>query len=375
MGIYHLLHIHTDIKFIHDTLRYVNNDFKNFIIYLGDENEQIKGKLSNIGIPFLIIPKQLSALNEIKDLSDDYDGVVLYDLCRFKTLLLDKISGKKIFLRLFGYELYSKVMHRYISKTTLHFANPITLRKYSLKNYVKRKIKRLFNKEFNFDSEKQIELYKKINAILLVNKYEYNELNKYFYLPPFIQIGLNRKTEASPYKKENKIIIGNSRHKWNNHLDILNILNPVKKTEFTYLFFFNYGSENPYNQKVKAEASKNKNCILIEDFLSIEDFENIYKTAAALVINSYRQHALGNIFTGILSGCKIYLNKKNSTYQWLKTEGFLINTINQLKSDLKKNDLYLTPEQQVFNMNKYRELQQSYTNADFINNIKTVLNE
>src|SRR5690606_40162359 len=89
-------------------------------------------------------------------------------------------------------------------------------------------------------------------------------------------------------------------------------------------------------------------CALPIYFLSIEKFREIYKTTAALVINSYRQHALGNIFTALLYGVKIYLNPKSSTYPWLKQLGFQVFDINQLITDIRSE------ESRVGKVSRYR---------------------
>src|SRR5690606_10843771 len=114
--------------------------------------------------------------------------------------------------------------------------------------------------------------------------------------------------------KMEEIIVGNSKHVWNNHLDVFRIIKKSKRFDnYKFNLFFNYGVDNDYTEKVRNEANQNS-FVLIEDFLDIQEFSRVYNTATALVINSYRQHALGNIFTAILNGSKVYLNKKSSTY-------------------------------------------------------------
>lgn len=138
------------------------------------------------------------------------------------------------------------------------------------------------------------------------------------------------------------------------------------------MLFFNYGSNNYYTDTVRREVNQ-KNIVLLENFLSIENFNKIYDNATALVINSYRQHALGNIFSALLSGTKVYLNKKSSTYKWLKHEGFIISEINELPRDIDNNKIMLTQKEYQHNVNCYNQMKANYTNINFIENIITVL--
>ena len=369
-----LLHIHTDPKFLHDTLRYQHPGFYNHIVFLGTNNQQIQNKLENLSVDYTIFEINDETLQLLIEKTADYDGVVIYELWDFKVKYLEALPMQsKVILRFFGYELYKRVVNQYVSKKTLKYAYPITLEKYSLKNFIKRKVKRLLNREFYSDTEKQKKLYQKIDAILLVNQYEYEDLKKNFYLPEFIALPMNRAVEVKTFSKENKIIIGNSKNFWNNHLNVLTIINSVKNIDTQYVVFFNYGEDNLYTENVRQETAKNENIQLIEDFLIIDEFDEIYNNAAALVINSYRQHALGNIFTGILKGCKIYLNQRSSTYKWLIQHGFLISEIADLKADLKSNNIYLSPQEQVQNIGCYQQLQSEYTQEEFLIKIKKLL--
>ena len=371
---YKLIHLHTDSKFIQATERFNNKEFFNVNIFLGEDSEITQIKLESQGFDFEVYPKTLETIDEISKKYKDFDGAIIYDLCIYKKQFLDKFpSSFKFFWFFFGYEIYTKLCQYYISKKTLKSAYPINLKKYSFKECVLRTISRMRNREFYLDKQKYENLYKRIDAILVYSEQEYNEITNYVALPKLIKRNLNRKIQFIPREKENSIIIGNSKALWNNHLDIFNIIKSVKNNAINYVCFFSYGQESLYTEKIRVIAKKNKNINIIEDFLDIKEFEQVYQTAAALIINSYRQHALGNIFTAITYGCKVYLNPRSSVYKWLLDEGFNISTVNSLKEDLKNNYFSLTEKEQLFNLNKLKELQDSHTKLDFLNNIKEVL--
>lgn len=371
---YKLIHIHTDFKFLHDSLRYTNSLIYNEIIFIGDVDDSIVDILQNLQLPYKVFNK--AETNKVVEVISSFDGVVLNGLDKTKNNLLNQLDkDKKVFLRVFGYELYSLNSDKYISKKTLNLYDDIAFKKYGLKAYIKRKAKRILNFKYRINKRHQKEVFSKIVAVLLVNQFEYNELKKYFYLPKFIQVALTRETPKTfdlSIKKE-EIIIGNSKHIWNNHLDIFKVIKKSRRfNNFKFILFFNYGVNNDYTEVVRKEANQN-NFFLVESFLNSEEFNKFYDTAAALIINSYRQHALGNIFSALLSGTKVYLNKKSSTYRWLKHEGFIISEITELSNDIDNNKVKLSIEEYQHNISCYNQMKSNYTKINFIENIINVL--
>ena len=370
---YKLIHLHTDFKFLHDTLRYEDSLLHNEIIFIGDCDETIMERMKILSLKCYTFNS--SEIEKILEIISFSDGVVFYGLDKLKIQILEKINeDKKVFLRLFGYELYSLKRDKFSSKTSLDLSIPISLKNYSLQEYLKRKIKRKLGIEFKVDIEKQKNIYSKIDAILLLNEFEYADLSKYFYLPKFIKLSFLREapTTLELSNKKNEIIVGNSRNSWNNHLDVFKIIKKSKKAKnFNFVLFFNYGSNNMYADAVRKKTKSN--IVFIEDFLDKKEFDAIYDTVAALVINSYRQHALGNIFTAILAGARVYLNQKSSTYKWLKHEGFVISEINELPNEIDNNKIRLTQSEYQQNINCFNKLKHNYTTANFLENIISIL--
>ncbi|SDW84041.1 hypothetical protein SAMN05216556_11119 [Aequorivita viscosa] len=371
-----LIHFHTDHKFIHDTLKYNSELLENIIVFIGDADNAIINKLNNLKFEFYIFNE--SQVDNINNILPHYDGVVIYDLNNVNIQILERITrDKKVFLRLFGYELYKLKLNKFVSRATLRLFKPISLESYSFKNYLKKKVKRLLGIEFSFNYFEQKLLYSKIDAIILINKFEYQALQKYFYLPKFIQLPLTRELPKNLElsNKSNKLIIGNSRNIWNNHLDVFRIIKKSKRFDnYKFNLFFNYGADNDYTEKVRNKANQNS-FVLIEDFLDIQEFSRVYNTATALIINSYRQHALGNILTAISSGTKVYLNRRSSTYKWLKHEGFYISEISELPRDIDNNKVRQTQKEFQHNANCYNQLKENYTQLDFIANVKAILEQ
>lgn len=374
---YRLLHLYKDAKFLHDTQRFLPSFFENEIVYFG--NDQVTASLENLGVPYRICsadPEDF--VQEVLPLLKECDAVILHSYSDFDKIILKYLPKNcKIFLRFYGYELYSLVRGNYLSKTTLDTVYPIKLKHNTYSKYFKKKLKRLFKREWQVDYEKQKQVYQKFTRILLFHDWEYRELSKYFYLPHFISLPWIQTTDYQPQEKHHQILIGNSKNFWNNHLDIIKKINNYRALDTNqYILFFNYGNENNYTKTIRRLISRSiKNYLLIEDFLPIEKFRETYRTTSALVINSYRQHALGNIFTALLYGVKIYLNPKSSTYPWLKQLGFQVFDINQLITDIKNNQISLNLEEQRYNIDLYYHLKEQYTLADFAQEIIRAIEE
>lgn len=383
---YKLLHIHTDIKFIEDSLKFIDKRFNNEIVFLGVSDNNTVDKFRNLGIPFKIFDNSQENIKSIIVLANRFDAVIFYCLEDIKIQILLGLQSKiKTFTRFFGFELYNLCMNKYLSDETL---NLLPSKKQTVIGYIKSKIsilKRssniLLNKEYSLKFDNQKRVYKKLDAILMINKFEYDELRELFYLPKLIELQFtNHENETHEFKttdyKSNKIIVGNNGSETNNHIDVLNVFKNSKiKDNIELNLFFSYANTRTYSYKIKEIVSKIKNVNLIEKFLSKEEFEYIYESSAALVIGSYRQNALGNIFTAIKFGCKIYLSKRSSTYRWLISKGFIISEVDDLKHDLESGNIKLSIIDQKKNIDLFLSGIKEYSVNDFLTNIIAVLEE
>lgn len=385
---YKLLHIFTDNKFFYDSDKFINDSFYNEILFIGPSSDLTIGNLEKSKFSYKIFEDTIRNANLILEHANKFNGVVFYSLSEPGVqLLLNINSNVKTFLRFFGWELYGFYIQNYLSEKTsdLHPKKS----KGSFNNILKelylgfkRKIKIALNKEYTVKLDNQRRVYKRLDAVMMINQFEYSELRELFYLPKLIEIQLT----THPYpadqfiignQKLNKIILGNSGANVNNHVDVLDIIKESNYNDnIEFYMFFSYGNTDAYAQNVKKIAQSTKDVKLIENFLSKDEFESIYTNAAALVINSYRQHATANIFIAIKNGCKVYLNKKSSTYKWLISKGLLISDVDDdLKRDLETGNYRLSLLEQQKNSVTFLKIINQYTVNDFLNNVINVLDE
>lgn len=385
---YKILHIFTDNKFFYDADKFVNQKFHSEILYIGSSTEETIARLKKSPFEYKILENTPNGVNMMIHHANKFDGIIFYSISEPGVEMLFRInSNVKTFLRFFGWELYGFYIEKFLSEKTL--ALHPEKQKQTIKGVIgeikskfKRKIKILLNKEYSVKLDIQKKVYKKLDAVMMINEFEYSELRELFYLPKLIKIGLT----THPYTRDeiflnaqrtNTIILGNSGANVNNHIDVLDIINASNyKDSIKFYMFFSYANVDAYAQNIKAIAKKTKDVVLLEDFLAKEEFESMYLTASALIINSTRQHATANIFIAIKNGCKVYLNKKSSTYKWFIANGLLISDVDtDLKRDLETGNFKLSIEEQQINADAFLKIVNDYTVDDFLNQVISVLNK
>ena len=365
-----VIHIHTDHKFIVDTERYSGEIFDNEILILDTKNSYNKEYHNKAQF----FDPKLENLNEILAVANTADALVIYNLDFFKSHIVNGVDKRiKIIWRFFGAELYSRKLHLYLSTKS---------RSYFISRLIKDKVKSIF--PLFFQNEKLFyRAIKRSDAITCVFKEEYEYLTRnWHHLPKHIPLSLQgipltRDVDFElEYPKSNTLVIGNSRSNYNNHLDILEMVetcNLNKKINIKILF--NYGTENAYTDKVREKATGIEKAALIDSFLPPHEFKNFYVPVAAFVNNSFRQFSLGNVILALHCGVKVYLNKKNPSYWWLKREGVYIYEIEDLKNDLETGQIFLAKSEMAHNIKCYGNLKNVYTKTEFQLQIMQLLNK
>ena len=365
-----IIHVHSDRKFISDSEKFNGEFFVNELLILETKNSFNK-EYHDKALFFEAIPENL---NKISAIVNSADILVLYNLDFFKSQIVNCVDKKvKIIWRFFGTELYSRKLHLYLSTKSRFYFKPRLF-----KDQIKRILPFLFPKEKLF-----YRAIKRSDAIVSVFQEEYNYMIRLWnHLPifiPFSQDGLHFYTKEInfelEYPKSNTVVIGNSRSHYNNHLDILELIETCDLDEkIDIKLLYNYGPQNEYTQKVREKADCIANVSLIDSFFSSNEFIDFYGPVAAFVHNSYRQMALGNIFMALHRGVKVYLNKKNPTYTWLKNKGLNIYEIEDLKNDMETGQIHLEKSEIKHNLKCLKKHKEGYTKTDFQLKVLELLN-
>lgn len=355
-----VIHIHKDHKFIEDSSKFEGDLFENQLIILDSKNQYNKAYHNKA----FFFEQNESVIDQILQRVNQADILVIYNLDLFKSIIINKAKKDILIIwRFFGSELYARKLNLVLSDKSQSFVSKKLLR-WKIKLYL----------PFFFYAEKSFrKAMKRVDLMACIYEEEYKYLSmQWSYLPQFIQLPLVvfssfvKDDSQNYYPKENKLVIGNSRSIYNNHLEILEIIetsNPLENIQI--IMPFNYGAEQEYTESVRAKAKSLSNITILEDFLPPKEYGNFFNSVAAIVNNSYRQFALGNIFAAIESGVKIYLNTNSPTYSWLTKEGYIIFSIENLSEDLKNGNIKLTQNQAKHNLYCLKDQKLRNNKADF----------
>lgn len=358
-----ILHIHSDRKFIVDTFTSFNDpSIENTVIYLGEPFQYDK--------PMVFMPFSRKNADRIASEAKQFDAVVFYSLRLEHAVICGKLDkGVTVLWRFFGGELYqlmgeellSTESKRYFKKAPVHHVLSV------IKNTI------LYSSSAESAFKKAV---KRSDFLMGLSDMEYDSLKKRFQdLPPFIQLPyyINAK-DFELTSKQNIIILGHSRDFYGNHLEVLRGLDSSQQLDnYNYVMFFSYGvSSEEYNGAVLNMASSHTSVRVITDFLDREDYYNILNNASAMVINSYRQMGMGNVFQAFLRGIKVYLNEKNVMYGWLLKEGFEVFNLEHFYKDISNRHIQLSEEQAMKNVNAINNLAIKYSVASFCEKVLTL---
>lgn len=375
-----IIQIHSDYKFVSSSTLFEGNYFENQIIIIKNQRPYEGPDKENT----LIFTRGVRDIRRILSICKTADLVVLHDLDTIKSLVALELPKKiKIAWRFFGHELYKRKADLFLSQKSQKFEynNKFTLKR-RLLNIL---IKMYLHLKFGYGSNPDLLFYKAIERIdymLVLSKEEYDLLSQYWNnLPEFVKLPIpNRDTidrnitlPDFSLKNENEkptIVLGNNKSLYNNHLDLIELIdNTPGKSDYNFILLFNYGPDGSYAKAVRDAVNGKKHFTLIEEFIPPEEFEHFYQKINALVINGYREMGVHNIFMALKYGVKVYLNEKNVLLKWFRNEGLQIFTIDDLKNDLKNNNIQLDYATAQENLNQFWKLLEKYTIIDFQRNL------
>lgn len=147
-------------------------------------------------------------------------------------------------------------------------------------------------------------------------------------------------------KREN-ILIGNSATSTNNHIEVFNVLKKQNLQQRKLIIPLNYG-DVVYGAKIRQVAKElfADNADVLIDFMPLDEYIEKINSCGFVIMNHVRQQGVGNIVVMIYFGAKIFLREENPTFEFLKSKGLAIFTIqelemnpNLLSSPLKNNDI------------------------------------
>ncbi|NNE15812.1 MAG: TDP-N-acetylfucosamine:lipid II N-acetylfucosaminyltransferase [Saprospiraceae bacterium] len=192
--------------------------------------------------------------------------------------------------------------------------------------------------------EKKIKAFNRFDNIGILHREDYLNIIKlgrikksthfeFTYYPLELIVDVN---EGIITDKRN-ILIGNSGHISNNHIDVFSKLSNFRLKN-KIVIPLSYGDTN-YIKKVKENAAFqiSSQVEFLENFLSLEEYNQILKKVSVFILYARRQQGVGNIIALLWHGAKVFLSKENTFYHYLKRLGVIVFRYEDELSELSIN--------------------------------------
>lgn len=149
------------------------------------------------------------------------------------------------------------------------------------------------------------------------------------YISPSIQhTGLNSTAGQN-------ILLGNSASFSNNHFEVIDLLSQMDIENRKVIIPLSYGNKT-YAKRVSSYANDKLGHLAhpILDFLPFEQYAELLSSCNVLVLNHYRQQAMGNIVHGFMNGMRVCLSSKSPVYTFLNEKGFYVTSVDEAPLNL-----------------------------------------
>lgn len=146
------------------------------------------------------------------------------------------------------------------------------------------------------------------------------------------------------------LLIGNSASFENNHLDALYLLSEIGIGSRKIIAPLSYGER--FVRKLVIAKGKElfaENFEPLIDFMPIQEYVERLRSCGFVIMNHMRQQALGNIVIMLYLGAKVFFNKDCPTFIYLKSQGAVVFSIDELKATPSMLDEQLGKESIAIN--------------------------
>ncbi len=280
--------------------------------------------------------------------------IVLHGFDLYKARLFSRDNFKKKYLwLLWGAEAYNEqVMHKsFLGKATKKLSEKISA--ITLFDRIKN-IYRSIRYKKN-EKDKNIDIANCLNYITymgILHKEEFlyfkqqKVINPHSLYIPFTYYPLEFIfKENTPTVKGKNILLGNSASFTNNHIEAIDLLAKILQQNQKVIVPLSYGNSryakaviNYGNTKIGAQIQP------LQKFMPLDEYNEILAGCGIVVMNHYRQQAIGNVLASVYMGAKVFLNN-TTVYQYLKRIGCYVFLIE--KDLLNHHDLELLTQEQA----------------------------
>lgn len=355
-----ILHLSADEKFIDMGLNAFEMAYpkKNSLLLVQKHNTIKHVKFENKKI---INKQTLDKASRKSEFWTDVDVVVFHSLFVYKVNIPKNI--KVIWLG-FGYDYYDFIFdneYEMFSDKTQQIMNDKAIK--PVKGFIaefKGIIKRLIFSQYRLKKQK-IKMMQRIDIFCPVLTNEYKAIKWPTKHKPKL-MDWNYGTMQDNWAKEGSselcgknILLGNSATLSCNHLDGIDLLSQIDAPLSKLIIPLSYGNKN-YGAFIKEYAHKHfpGDVLALDSFMPFDDYTQLISSCSCVVMPHKRQQGVGNIIVLLNLGAKVYLDKSNLLYSFLKEHGFFVFCLEEISSaDFLAE---LTPEQILNNQQRLFEI-------------------
>ena len=362
-----ILHLATDEKFINSIywqFNNLNNTENTFVILV--DSDYLAIKYVEIHDNFQLVEKNKKGLNHCLREIESHDIVICHGLNYFQSQIVLKTSAtSKLIWFFWGGEFYDNPQllklksigektKKYFVKSTLKdkFKSLIRPLYYGVTNKTQTPEQSVLAaakkiKHFGILYREEMDYFKSLGCLssnVSLFKMTYYPLEFIFKDIEHIKVnGTN-------------ILLGNSASLTNNHLEAFDILKDFNFQDRKLIVPLSYGDTNYAESIIQTGKTLfGHNLFPITDFKTLNEFNTLLSSCNVVIMNHFRQQAVGNVIAVLWMGAKVYLNESNTLFHYLKRIGVVVFSINK---DLKQNSNALVGLNEA-EINKNREILKS----------------
>lgn len=369
-----IIHIASDEKFINSAHWQFNHIYPDQnIFYLLVDNVDIPLRHVTKQKDMVLISNTIANLKNLSSKFDEANLICFHGLSYYSSIVLNNTSSKyKILWFLWGTEIHSNPVF-FLKNQIL---GPATSKLYfkgsdsSLKTIIKNSFRNSFYKLKNRTSSpfKEIaEAIKKTDYCGILYEEEFKLIREtvkinieqvVFSYYPIEKMVANVNARVT----SNNILLGNSASFTNNHLEVFEMLSEFSLENRKVITPLSYG-DNAYKESIieKGQQILNKNFTPLTDFMPLHEYNEYLEQCGIVIMNHYRQQAVGNVLTMLWMGAKVYLDERNTLYHYLKRIGVNIYSISKDLNSNNANSLTVLKESQ---QNHNREVLRNEINQE-----------
>ncbi|QZT37267.1 TDP-N-acetylfucosamine:lipid II N-acetylfucosaminyltransferase [Halosquirtibacter xylanolyticus] len=338
-----ILHIAMDDKFINASQWVFDKAFpsqNDLIICIKEEKEVINHIYPEYVMNFVLFNKLNQHLTSI---IENYHWVVLHSLSfEFSQIVLNFTKATFIW-SYFGYEVYRNTVmsiHESYGKKTEELIT--SSYKMKIREFIRKQYYRL-HYGINSPDQGVLEASKHISYFATPIREEYEMLIEKGILSKSCQwINFSYYPMEFIFDKQidmlvcgNNILLGNSAFHSNNHIEAIEMIKSLSLQKNQKIITpLSYG-DTQYAKTIETIGIQKLSGHFepLNDFMALDQYNKTLQSCGFVVMNHYRQQALGNILASLWMGAKVFLDNRNNIYKYLKRIGVKVFLIHQLKKE------------------------------------------